>query len=138
MPMPEERRGWGTHLLRWLVNFGLLLLVALVFTILGRVITDTGDETLGNATALVVYAWYITTWLFLPGAILYLLILELLPTRLPGRTRRIWALVLSPLVGGLFWYYVVPDSESPAVTIAFVLGAGFAHGAVVRLRPSRA
>jgi len=135
---PDSRPGWGSHVLRWLANLGLLILVTLLLTVLGRVVTSTGDETLGNATGLVVYAWYITTWLLLPGVALYLVLLEFLPTGWTGRARRGWAIGLSPLVGGMFWFYVVPDSEAPAITAAFVLGAGAVYGTLVRMRPTRA
>ena len=126
---PEARPGWGSHVRRWLLNLALLAALTLILSMFGS-----SGEPGGTTPGLVVYVWYITNWLFLPGAVLYLLLLELLPTRWSGWTRRVWAIGLGPLIGLMFWFYVVPSSELPAVTVAYLFAEGAVYGAVVRLR----
>ena len=108
-----------------------MLGLTLALSILGRLIF--GSEELGDSATLVVFVWYLTTLWFLPGTVPYLLLLEFIPTRWSGRARRIAALVLSPLIGGFFWFYIVPDSDSH-LGVALVLGTTTLYGAIVRLR----
>ena len=130
----ETSASWVQHVRRWLVNAAFLLGLTLALSIIGRLIF--GSEGLGNSAALIAFVWYLTTLWFLPGAVLYLVLLELVPTGWSGRARRIAALVLSPLMGGVFWIYIVPGSESPLISVALVLASTTVYGAIVRLRLS--
>ena len=93
-----------------MVNLGLLLAVTLVYSIVSSVVAAfTVAQDI--PTGFVLYGWLLTTYLLFPGTVLYLVLLELLPTDRSNHVRRGIAIALSPLVAAGLWFYFLPTGE---------------------------
>lgn len=120
---------------RWILNLGLLLSFTLVYSIVSSVIAV--FIWLENyPPGLVLYGWLLTSYLLLPGALLYLGLLEFLPRGWSRLTRRATAMALSPLVGASLWFYFMPADELLGAWRLAIL-TPLVYGLVARLREPR-
>jgi hypothetical protein len=111
------------------VNLGLVALVSLAVTLVYGLLNETRPGALGR----VLFGWGIVFASILPGALLYLAALWMVPREWDERRRRRWALGLSPLVGLLVWLSLLQPGQSVWATIGFGLALSLSSGLAVRL-----
>jgi hypothetical protein len=128
-------RALGLHhgVRRWLINLGLLLAATLAFATLKSLVVGIRLGLGDYPPLLLPYDWLLTTFLLVPGAIIYLALLELLPARWPYGQRRLFALLLSPVVAGRLWM-LYAGAPLEVWELSFVLP--LIYSLVVRLRPT--
>ena len=132
--VPERRLPVWAH--RWLVNLGLFLGVTLVYSLVSSLIaafTWVEDFPPG----LILYGWLLTSYMLFPGTLLYLGLLELLPTAWSKGSRRGLAIALSPLAAMSLWFFLGPSDEYLSAW-QLTLVTPLVYGAAVLLRPSTA
>lgn len=121
---------------RWSLNLGLLLVVALGLALYTSIYLSS-ESAEDPALLLFPYTLLLLTGLLLPGAVVYLWVLDVLRPQTSRSTRRAVAVGLSPLVGLGAWIFLgIVDGEFrewASFVVAAVIYAG-----IVRVRAPEA
>ena len=122
---------WYRWLLRNLVIFGV---VGVVFSYAASaldLLLGTRFDATTFAAAPVTFFMFLAP-VYLPGFAVYLLAVRMIPRSWDARSRRIAAIVTSPVMGGLIWMLGVFGATLGAVAL-YALLFPLSYGAVVRL-----
>jgi hypothetical protein len=124
---------------RWLLrNVAIFALVGVLFSYAAsalEVLLGTRLDATALATAPVTFFVFLGP-LYLPGVAVYLLAVRMIPRPWDPRSRRIAAMVTSPVIGGLIWMIGIFGAAFGSVAL-YALVFPLCYGAVVRL-PERA
>lgn len=122
----DRTSGVPSWALRWMVNLALFLATTLMWSLFSFLFADDG-----SSAWLIGYGWLVVAIYLGPGTLAYLAGLELLPVRWTSWSRRLVAVIATPVVVFPFWFiegFPIPFME----TWRFALLAAF--GLLVRLR----
>ena len=124
---------------RWLLrNLAIFALVGVLFSYAAsalEVLLGTRFDPTALATAPATFFIFLGP-LYVPGLGVYLLALRMIPRPWDARSRRLAAIVTSPVIGGLIWMIGIFGAAFGAVAL-YALLFPVCYGAVVRL-PERA
>ncbi len=122
---------WYRWLLRNLVIFGVVGVAFSYAASALELLLGTRFDAATFAAAPVTFFMFLAP-VYLPGFAVYLLAVRMIPRAWDARSRRIAAIVTSPVVGGLIWMLGVFGATLGAVAL-YALLFPLSYGAVIRL-----
>jgi hypothetical protein len=99
---------------------GISLVVTLTWVLLGSLIEE--GWRLDAAMGAGVYAWLLFGTYYVPGLILYLLLLWAFGPKVSGRATRMLSVALAPLIGGGMWVVLLAANLFDARMVLFTVG----------------
>lgn len=133
-----EELGRLGSLLMWTVkNTAIILGVILVVTVFYGIGVERVEGRPQGAFGRVMFGAVLIAVGLIPGGLLYLVAVWLIPDRWERFRQRYWALLLSPIVALLVWISLFEDQESVLATLGYGLAMSIPSGFLVRLRHSR-